>query len=364
MGYIGSLIFYITSFSLSGFLFYIGSLNKKNSFNIVSIIALIIPICIATFRYGVGTDYFSYLNGFYRAESYSIYNNFIDNGIFESGFYIITKIAIVMGNYRSMFALSSILTLVPIYYVFSKHRGIESVTLGMILYLCIYFPTSLNIMRQYIALAFVVLSFDFIFKRQFIKFVITILIASLFHKTAIIVLLLYFLWSKNNEIFNILKMCVAIFLLIFIAIYYIDFLEILSSINGFENYSIYLTNEVSGQNRDIYLKFVVFIMIFLIRKPLIKYDERNKFYLLLLVFDLIISFTGYSSPFIKRFSLYFGIAQLFLLASAPKAFKGKTVKMLIYFLICIYGILYFVLIYYLLGQSDIFPYKLNEGLGY
>lgn len=355
-----SVILYIGVFIISVTILNKGIVDKK-MFNIITIIALIIPILLATVRYNVGTDYFNYMREFNNVNNISFYEYLSSNGIFEIGNFTINKIANIFNNYTIVLAINSILALIPIYVSINNHiNKIKiSVAISMFIYLCIYFPLSLNLMTQFIAIGFVAIAYKYIFEKEPLKFTVMIFIASLFHTTALIILPIYFLWNKKKDrIISKWKVFVVILICLTIVLNYQVILQWVSNIGPFNDYAIYVEARTKGANKDIYIKLLLFIIVFIFRKKLIKIDKRNELYILLIGLNLIIGLTGYTSPWIKRIAIYFEITQIFILPSFINFMRNKRDRSIIVLIICLYSIFYFILVYYILRQANIIPYRI------
>lgn len=355
LGNFSSFVFYISVFSLSSILIYFGMIKKNK---ILKLIALIIPIIVATLRYGVGTDYFNYMRNFKLSYNINLKEYIYENSILETGKFFINKIGQCFDSYLIVLLVSSSLVIIFIYISIIYHKNKISVSLSFYIFLCIYFPMSFNIMLQYIAVALVAISYRYIFEKNIFKFTLIILFAGFFHSTALMMFPIYFLWSKkNNDIVKNWKLILGIIIMIFIALNYQEILKVLSELSGMESYSIYVTDKYSGNNRDIYMKFLLFVGTLIFIKPLIRYDKRNKLYILFVIFNLIIGITGYTSPFVKRISIYLEVSQIFLIPCFVRICNNINIRKIVAYLVYIYPIMYFFLLYYLLGQANVVPYK-------
>lgn len=353
----GSVIFYLLIFFISSFLLGIGS-NKKNL--LLIIIALSLPILLATFRYGIGTDYFNYFRNFLNAEHISLIERYEIKSVVEIFRFLMLKIGLIFNNYSVVLGLYAVLSIVIIYFAINNDKNKAYIGTIFFLYLCIYYPSSLNVMAQFVAIPLVAYSFKYIFKKQIYRYTIIIFIASLFHTTAIIAYPVYFLWNeKKVDLISKWKIVLVILSIVAITFNYQGILEIISQVDVFSNYVTYVEENDTGNNRDLILKIVLFLMVFMLRKPLIRYDSKNKLYILLILFNMILGFTGFSSPWVKRASLYFEIVQLFMVPSLIQIFRNKNDKFLIYLLIISYAIVYFILVYYIIGNSDVLPYEFS-----
>lgn len=367
MSKFSSLIMYISFFSLSSFFIGIAQGFKKGtktSYMPFVILGISIPVAISGLRYSVGTDFFTYIMMFNRLSSTS-FREFLKHKDFEWGFYIIQKAAGWLGNYKMMFFLCAVITIIFIYLAIVQHRGKISIGLSFVLYLFIYFPGSFNIVRQHIALAIVVYSFRYIFKKNFKKFLLFSILASSFHLSALIIIPFYFVVPYESKLSikkltrkDFIRFLIIIACVIF-AINFSYFIETISQVDPLEKYASYALSDSRAQNREIFLKVLILIPILMFRKKLINHDKRNEVYIFFLVLDIIFTLTGFITPFVKRLGIYFAISQIFLLASIPKVLSNKGDKLITSLIIFIYALTYFILVFYILNQAHVIPYQLN-----
>ncbi|MYL30778.1 hypothetical protein GLW03_13255 [Halobacillus halophilus] len=354
-----SLLLYLCVFIISALLISIGKKQNKKSFSPLTIIGLSLPILMAAFRYGVGTDYFNYMREFNQSKNVSILNYLQSNGVLEIGSFLINKLSVSINSYSFLLGIYSGLTLIAVYLSILEYKSKVPIGLSFFVFLCIYYPFSLNLMSQFLAIAIVAISFKYIFEKNVVKFITLTFIASLFHSTSLIMLPIYFFWNKKQDgLVNKWKIIIVIIISMFFAYNYQIVLESISQLKMFEQYDVYVDANKIGQNRDIFIKLILFVFVFLFRKQLISYDQRNKLYILLLLLNLIIGLTGFTSPWVKRVTLYFEIAQIFILPSIIYIFYPLKDRVIVMFGISIYAMSYFVLVYYLLKQANVIPYRL------
>lgn len=154
-------------------------------------------------------------------------------------------------------------------------------------------------------------------------------------------------------------MILRIFVVLALILIIINFASAMSILNQFEildKYSLYI-NSIRTANNEVILKMLILVFILPFRKRLIEQDKENAIFLYLLIIDLILTFTGDISPFIKRIALYFGIVRIFVLSSIIRSIKRKNEKFLFCAGVIGYAILYFILSYYILDQGDVIPYQ-------
>ena len=132
-------------------------------------------------RYNVGWDYFMYHYGIVSGETKRY--EFLSKLIMDFGHFI--------KFYPIVFAIFGFLIL------YIQKKAIEkystNVALSWIVYFSIpfLFAASISTIRQAVATSIIIYSFDFVYKRQPIKFLISVFIAYLFHSSGIAGLLIY-----------------------------------------------------------------------------------------------------------------------------------------------------------------------------
>lgn len=138
---------------------------------------------------------FDQLSNMSIKESYE----FIVRSDIEVVFYMFMKIyQLFIGNIRLFIILTSIplnFTVARLIYKYSKLPS-----LSFIMFFSLnYFAFSFTLIRHCIALAILIISYDFLKQKKFWKFAITVFIAGLFHRTALIFLIAYpLVYLKSN----------------------------------------------------------------------------------------------------------------------------------------------------------------------
>lgn len=355
-----SLILYLSCFTISAFFLLMAGkrYSKKEkdiSAKLYICISALIPIILSGIRFNVGTDFNTYNNMFFNTKDLSFGELLIDK--VEIGHLLIIKIAALFNSVQLMFFIYSFLTILFIYLAILNNKDKFSISLSLFIYLLTFFPSSFNMVRQALSMAIILYSYQFMINRKLAKFIFCALLASTFHIAALVVLPFYFIIPKKEKPNNkIILRVLAIVLMIFIVINFTNMISIITKINLFDKYSIY-EKEVESANREVLLKFIIFAFILIFAKKLIEKDETNAIFIYLLIVDLILTFTGDFSPYIKRIALYFGTLRIFVLPAILTTIKNKNERIVVWIGITGYAIAYFVLAYYILGQSAIFPYQ-------
>ena len=165
---------YLVSFSISIIIFFsISTWNRKGiGFWFWTIAALLIPCFLAAFRAeSIGTDVVGYAKPLFdlasRSSSFSDFNNAhwyrywrdASPADFEQGYVFLVWIsAKLFHSFPALLFFTQALTIVPIFAALLKSGGKYTVPFGMATYFFLYFNVSLNMMRQWIAMAFVIYS--------------------------------------------------------------------------------------------------------------------------------------------------------------------------------------------------------------
>lgn len=354
---IESLLFYILIFGISSLCMALYENQKGNIRVIFLFFALILPILLAAFRVDVGTDYTAY-KGFIEWEmNHTFLESLQANKMFELGFRIIVKVVTLP---QSMVIAWGLLAFIPTLLFFntlrSQYKDI-SISVAYMVYLHIFFSSSLNIVRQYIAVAIVFWGIKFIYENKFWRYLCVVLIAMTIHRSAFIILPFYFLWDhKKNKMAGKMKIgVISIALCMGVAMWTPMLSIVMSAVPTLNKYR-YLINGNGGGNRDIFLKILLLGVGILFYKYYKNRDERMMLFVYALFVSLIMGVTGYYTTFLKRISLYYEVPMIVLFGYFPSFFKSNG-RMLVKFGLYLYAAGWFTLIAYVLGQADLIPYQ-------
>lgn len=168
-------------------------LNKKTLFWTWEVgMALVVFAFVAGVRWNVGVDHGSYLLNYLRIQE-GLSARFQK----EIGFDIITSLFAKSGIHFSFyFGFLAFLQLFFIYRAFKDQRYLYPF-LGIVILFGPEFLSWMNGIRQMLAATMFVFAIQFIQKRQLWKYAATIILASLFHTSAIVLLVFYFIPQKD-----------------------------------------------------------------------------------------------------------------------------------------------------------------------
>lgn len=301
--------------------------DKKSSANRNSFwrIDIIIPIALfsllSAFRYNVGVDYMSYR---------SAYIEYIELGIksrdIEPLYLLLTQIlAYIRANYVILFGILSFIEIFFLYYTF-RHEKYIYPFMGLVL-MCFDFFFFMNGIRQSISCCILIYAIQLIRNRKLLKYLITILIAAGFHKSALAFIPLYFLMYYNFDIFK--NKWVVIFLLITAIpigtanLWTSQTEEIMDVANtlGYSNYKFddeYIGEYVSNQTRGARFYIPIFIGIIAAlysnkMKLMFKGTSIINYYILYIIGTIGITIF-YNGGVFKRFIIYFSTMDIVIIS--------------------------------------------------
>lgn len=184
-----------------------------------------------------------------------------------------------------------------------------------------FYFNSLNTVRYYFVLAVALYSMKYAQEKKWIRFVLLILFAALFHKTVLLVLPVYFLAGLSYRLWHLIPVGV----LCLSAVLFPEFYRtILFKIYPFYENSAYDTGGLSYVN--ILKCLCVLILSILYYRQAIKDDRVNRFYFMLNIGALLIYCFGSFIPVVSRVAFYLSISNVFLIAGILKRIPDKKQK--------------------------------------
>lgn len=256
-------------------------------------------IFTCAFRYNVGMDYTAYTELFQYVGLHTLKEQET-----ELGFALLCKLCYYLGGTpQLMFALIGILSLMLIFCSISRFSS--DILLSLFIFLCLgqLYLNSYNAIRQFLAISIFSYSLKYVVDRKLIMYVLMLLLSTMFHKTSLILIPLYWLLRCRLSIKwqSIFLICVVfsgpmIIYLIFNS-----------------PYSMYLTFEMYSAEISIvnYVYLLLGVGIFVFQKRLmIGYRHRDIFlnlnYIALILFVYYFIFSGTPVTMVViRLSYYF-----------------------------------------------------------
>ena len=208
------------------------------------------------------------------------------------------------------------------------------------MFICLlFFYGAMNTLRQYMAMSIVLLGFSFVKSKKLIPYVFTVIIASLFHSTALVGFLLYPLYNIKYTNFRI----IIIFIAAFLTNRYV--LLITNTIYKMMGKTNYYVNRVGMENIANLILMVVYLTIFLFSLYEVKKYKTNKkendFYLYIFIMASAASLVAANMNVLSRITDYFACFSIICLPNIIEDnIKRKDTKFFVN------GILVFALLTY------------------
>ena len=330
--------------------------NDFRKYNkIFIIIAIMSLVIVSGFRYKSGTDFHTYTEIF---QSIANSNKSIDfKESTDIGFTIFCKwLSNISKDPQIMFLASSIVTNVLVVLTLSKNSKRFELSMWLYITTFIYYST-FNGLRQWMAAAIIFTGTKYLLEeRCFKRYLPIVLLASLFHASALTMIPIYFFidsktFSKRN-IFMILIFMFAVFAYS----KFIPMLEIILAGTQYEHYIDIFKTDTNGIHPLRLAVYFVPVCVFCLYYKLINPKNEMKIdrLLNLCIIGFLIMFMALRQVFFARLVFYFDLYYLLLI---PRLIDIGDKKFKVWFYYTI-AIGYFAYSYSLLmiGESWILPY--------
>lgn len=262
----------------------------------------LVLILVAGLRYAVGTDFAAY----YFINSSSTWTDLWDRivALNEPGIVLLSLIGnVFVRNNQTIIFVSSLFTIVL--FVFTIFKRSPSFTLSMLLFLFLgVWHGSFNAIRQYLAAAIIFAGYNYIIERKFFKYLLIIFVAFLFHKTALVMIVPYFILTRKPDYKQILLLLVST--LIILGSYDLIF-ETIGNLKG---------KELDVAGGDYYTRSVNVFRILVAVSPSILYfafcrkDNHSKeevFFINAVFLNSFTAIASMSSAYLARVDIYTNI---------------------------------------------------------
>lgn len=315
-----------------------GSLLRRSCLFLIALI-LMIP---AILRQETGNDYLRYVEFFHLAS--------IDAYVpTEAGFNWLAKAVYGLcgyENYLLLFAIYAVMTILAMLAVIRQQA--ENFCFSFFLFMMFgYYFQSFNTMRYYFALSLSLLAMTCLLRRQYAGFVILVLLASLFHKTALITLLLYPVAARRWKKW---ELAAGVVPGLAVLLFHEKAMELLLSLYPSWEGTVDLAAGTSISWVNIAKCLAVLLLAYYVKadedpdtfrgRQLVMY--RNSAYIGLLLYVF-----GWFIPEVSRICYYLTFTQIFylpmLLSGLPETEKGRRQKKLLTILVIAAALVFFAL---------------------
>lgn len=318
--------------------------SKRDNFIYVFLLIIIISLFIGLRDKTIGDDTETYYSMFLYLKNGTFSPNY------EYGFSLISYIILkIFKDIQAPFIVFALFTNTLIVRRLWEIRNQYSFTLMLLLYLVFYYPSSCNIMRQYIAIAIVFWGLRFLEKDRTIIFVGLIIIATTIHNSAAVSILYVLIYELNTKRHNPIKtrtyammyiLCIpilAIAVAYFMRGYGLYFTIRNSSLGLFNFVRLFLVLVSVILSPYLFKKFNTIVFEIRKKKEVNTLEvARNRIILITYVMGIILYFLGYYKTTIMRIGLYFGFSEILFIPIVTKNGRGRQIAAFLYSIMFLY----------------------------
>lgn len=330
--------------------------NKKlnilsGNINVFTAFLSFLPLFIVSaLRYDVGQDYFfTYVPIFDSVANTGSYENV------EKGYILLNKFVLLFTkDYSGIFILTSLIGCYFIFKAIFQQSKIPAMSIFIYVTSTFYF-ISMNLVRQSITISIFFYSIKFIKEKKLKSYLITILIASTIHLTALIFIPIYFIANKKISF----KKFIAIFIMCEIGLPLAR--NLIYSIISETKYAYYIGSVYDSKESTLIAPLISLLIVLLGYFYKSRFNEINdkylNIYLNIQIIATLLSTTLGVFPLALRLFIDFEYIQILLVPSIIKLEKNRILKLILVMSIIIcYGI-YFYYTIGILGGSKSLPYR-------
>lgn len=323
-------------------------INKKATYKLLHLSFLILLV-FSSFRYMVGWDYSAY----YDAVKYSIDNNITTGG--ELLTIALVNLTRQLGKPYVYFLINAAILIYSVQYLIKKYSLEPWLSFFIFLGFPLFYLNSLSVVRTFTALGLILIAVSLLQKRRLPTYFAIVIIASLFHKSALFALFFpLFLYFKPSKTLWIILLSAAPFLGNLGTSILMQYIPIY-----LPKYTDYVNDTDSQQGTKAIVILIVSAIIFILFHKKSNYtdDSYENFYHIFIFgvfFYLVLLSTGTAA---HRTSLYATIFLIILLPNFINRIKPLSLRYILYFIV---HIIFIVSFFYTIkvGAETYIPYSL------
>lgn len=209
-----------------------------------------------------------------------------------------------------------------------------------------YYNWSLNGIRQALAIVIFTYSIRYIINKSFIKYLACLVFASLFHKTVIIMLPLYFIRNLRFSQFGLIIIYTISVLSIFIFSGSTNALQNIISVLNIDDLNVYLNSDIlnvdderTSSGLGVVIRVLFGFIIINNSIAIINYTKSNIFFNLYFISQVLLN-VFYGVEAISRFTTYFTPINAFILASFVCVSSTRIQKLCALIIVIVQSIIY------------------------
>ena len=294
-----------------------GKVKQNKKYCLIIFLLLLLFLLLRSDK--VGIDNYNYKKIF----EYCHRLNFIElfsYGRHEIGYKFYNRIiSLIYYDFNFFMMVTSIVSMIGVYF-FIRDNSKNYIYSFLIFMTFNFYGFFFGIFRQVIAISILLYGIKFIKERKIFPFLISVFLATLFHKTAFIFILAYPLYNiKINKTILIAWICMISLFLIFKN----------NIINIILNY-IYKPADVIGQGGGGYkmliMLFVLSCVCYYMQDKLLKQDKSNRLFINMIFLATIIQCLSTVFGNAYRVTLYFSFAMIIVIPNIIEVIKKREIK--------------------------------------
>ncbi len=302
------------------------------------ILAALVLIVVGGFRYGIGTDFFAY----YLTGPQSL------SGVFEALIHLdepgIKLIYWIVQRFTSdrivpmlVFQLITVgLMLRTIY------KSTDKLFLTVLLFIFMgCWHGSFNGVRQFLAGAIVFSGLPYIRDKKFWKYALVVLIAFLFHRSAIIMIVPYFFMHNKISFRNVLFLIIGTLVVLFSYDGLVWFTEVILQ-SDLSRSGSYLTSAVSILRIAVAVAPAIFYLVLYSRQ---EKDENTTFYINMTIVHAVVMVMASQSAMLARVGIYTTPFVALAIPELNKGFERKSRIIINGVILLLYGAFFLYEVY-------------------
>lgn len=280
-------------------------------------------ILISGLRYAVGCDYFfTYIPIF---ENINAGMSFSDVAT-EPAFFILNKIISVLGGGTVWLFLITSAIIISLFWI-SFYQNSENLVISILMFFCAEsFFISMAYVRQFISISIAFYCFKYIKEKKLVKYIIGIIIATLFHTSGVMFLPLYFIqFIKISPLILGLILSLSYILDKYIASFLYFIIEKMP-------YSKYIGSVYQSSHRTYPAKLIMYLVIFVIACFLYKKYKDDNFYIFMLnLTTIIVFFASHFNiiPQVDRIMFAFDVVLILFVPYIIKRINNKWLRQVV-----------------------------------
>ena len=328
---------------------YQGMSRQQMVNHVTCLIIFVLLFAVSSLRLNVGNDYLNYVELMHLAYSRAYVPT-------EVGFNVLARVIYFLCGFENYVLIFAIFAFATIYFFMkAMYEQSKWFTMSVVMFMLLgYYFQSLSTVRYYLALSIALYSVKYVINRDWPRFVLVTLLGSLFHKSLLLILLLYIVAQLNWKRWMYVGLGILGVSCLFLKDYYLKIVIML--------YPSYKDTEYLEGGTSIVniVRCVAILALSLwLYKDAIRDSRRNRFYFICNIMALVLYVFGSFIPVISRVGYYMTVTHLLFVPSLIMEIKDDTRKKALTACTIIACVMYFAL--YMRGAANdgirILPYQ-------